>query len=394
MDTTPSFRFASRRTCLTGYGSRLTLRTPPRDGLLADASAVLGGLGPDDRLVGALPFAHDAPAALFVPERIDIDLRPVRRPRARATVEMPVTIDVCAEPQPFGYCQMVQAALDRFRAARTDDEAALRKVVLARTLLATFEDPIDPGTVFEALCDDPASTVYQTAFTRADGHAAHFIGASPELLVDRQGDVVRSMPMAGSTPRAATTAADRERAARLLASEKDRREHRLVVESVLDALAPFCHQLDAPSTPELASTATMWHLATPVIGRLRGDHSSLELALALHPTPAVCGTPCAVAREAIAALEPFDRGLFTGAVGWTDGRGDGCWMVSIRCAEICGAQARLYAGAGIVAGSDPVAEANETGAKFGALLNALGMPSSPLPAVRPGASPDRVRLHA
>ncbi len=370
MASIPSFRFASRDGRLDAYGARVTLRTPARGGLLDQAQQLLRGLGAGDRLVGALPFSPDAPAALFVPDRVEID----QAPAAGTPGPIPAPRTIEGEPDGGDYQQMVAHALEQLRATTAGDRA-LRKVVLARTLLVTFDEPVDISRLFDALGEDPAATVYQTAFTRADGEPAYFVGASPELLVDRQGDVVRSMPMAGSVPRAASPAEDRARASGLLHSGKDLREHRLVIESVLDVLAPYCRELDAPSTPELASTATMWHLATPVTGRLRGETSSLELALALHPTPAVCGTPCEAARDAICSLEPFDRGLFAGAVGWCDGRGDGRWMVAIRCADICGRQARLYAGAGIVAGSNPAAEAAETGAKFGALLRALGVPA-------------------
>ena len=116
----------------------------------------------------------------------------------------------------------------------------------------------------------------------------------------------------------------------------------------------------------------MWHLATHVEGELRDPAvCSLELARALHPTPAICGVPTETANEVIQRLEPFDRGFYSGAIGWVDGRGDGRWMVTIRCAEIVGSRALLYAGAGIVAGSDPESEAAETSAKFIALLRAL-----------------------
>ena len=119
----------------------------------------------------------------------------------------------------------------------------------------------------------------------------------------------------------------------------------------------------------------MWHLGTRIEGRLRDDSTpSVLLASALHPTPAVCGMPMARAADLIRKLEPVARDFYAGAVGWCDANGDGAWYVAIRCAEISGRQARLYAGAGIVPGSDPMAEAAETGAKFGAFLAALGLP--------------------
>jgi isochorismate synthase len=185
---------------------------------------------------------------------------------------------------------------------------------------------------------------------------------------------VHSHPLAGSARRLPDAGEDREAADRLRTSDKNRREHAMVVEAIFDVLAPYCRDLSAPPAPELVSTSTLWHLATPIRGTLRDPSvSSLELACALHPTPAVCGLPRAAAAEAIRMIEPFDRGFYSGAVGWCDGNGDGEWHVTIRCAEIAGSTARLYAGAGIVAGSDPDEEVAETATKFMALLGALGV---------------------
>ncbi|NUP81508.1 MAG: isochorismate synthase, partial [Nonomuraea sp.] len=174
--------------------------------------------------------------------------------------------------------------------------------------------------------------------------------------------------------RSADPAEDRRRAAALAASAKDLREHRLVVADVADALAPYCAGLRVPATPELTSTEAMWHLSTRITGTLRDpDVRALTLAAALHPTPAVCGTPEPGARRVIEALEPFDRGFYAGLAGWTDAAGDGEWAVAIRCAEVAEHTLRLYAGAGIVTGSDPDAELAETSAKFRTMLRALGV---------------------
>jgi len=139
-------------------------------------------------------------------------------------------------------------------------------------------------------------------------------------------------------------------------------------------LGRFCTDLHVPAGPEVIGTPTMWHLSTRVTGRLTDPAvSALELAEALHPTPAVCGVPEAAARTAIAELEPVDRGYFTGLVGWTDPAGDGEWVITIRSAEVSDRTVRLFAGAGIVEGSRPEAELAETGAKFRTLLRALGV---------------------
>ncbi|MBV8195610.1 MAG: chorismate-binding protein, partial [Candidatus Dormibacteraeota bacterium] len=145
-------------------------------------------------------------------------------------------------------------------------------------------------------------------------------------------------------------------------------------DAVADTLAPFCSELEVDRQPSLHATATLWHLRTSIRGRLRDDSpDALTLAAALHPTPAVCGMPPDAALSLIRELEPFDRRFYAGIVGWVDARGDGEWVIALRCAEIMGRTARLYAGAGIVSGSDPAAEDREADVKFGAMLRALGV---------------------
>jgi isochorismate synthase len=188
----------------------------------------------------------------------------------------------------------------------------------------------------------------------------------------REGLTVTSMPLAGSARRGADESQDRAAAEALIKSSKDLREHAVVVEWIADHLSSHCKSLRVSSKPRLVSTRSLWHLATPIQGRLRdGSASSVELAAALHPTPAVCGMPVELARATIQELEPFDRGFFAGAVGWCAANGDGVWMMAIRCAQLSDTSAQLFAGAGIVPGSTPGSEADETFAKFGALLDAL-----------------------
>ncbi|MNW45467.1 Isochorismate synthase DhbC [compost metagenome] len=165
----------------------------------------------------------------------------------------------------------------------------------------------------------------------------------------------------------------------MLASAKDLHEHAVVIDAVAAALSPYCRKLEVPSQPSLIKTNTMWHLSTEIYGELKSTStSSLELAMALHPTPAVCGTPTKLAREAIQEIEPFDRNLFTGMVGWCHENGDGEWIVTIRCAEIEDRNMVLYAGAGVVAGSTAESELAETSAKFRTMLEAMGLDSEPL----------------
>jgi menaquinone-specific isochorismate synthase len=208
---------------------------------------------------------------------------------------------------------------------------------------------------------------YPACFTFA---VEGLVGATPELLVERQGDQVTSRVLAG-------TAWDADAAARLLASEKDLEEHDYAVRSAFDAIAPYCTQLTAPA-PTVLELANVAHLATEVTGTLRTRASlngtptdALSLAGLLHPTAAVCGTPTRRASRTIAQLEGMDRGRYAGPVGWMDARGDGEWGIALRCAEVDGAQLRLFAGCGIVSGSDPESEFAEAQAKFAAVREVL-----------------------
>ena len=180
-------------------------------------------------------------------------------------------------------------------------------------------------------------------------------------------------PFAGSAPRATDPEGDAANGAALAASAKDRHEHQLVIDAMRSALEPLCDELTLDPEPQLSRTAAVWHLCTPISGRLRETSTTaIDLALALHPTPAVGGVPTQAATELIAELEG-DRGFYAGAVGWCDAGGDGRWVVSIRCAQLSADRrtAVARAGGGIVAESDPDAEVAETTTKFATMLNAL-----------------------
>ncbi len=279
--------------------------------------------------------------------------------------------DIVSQLSPCEYAQMVQKALWAI------DRARFEKVVLARSL--NFAATIDIAVLVNQLVAKQRSG-YQFAFPctpnclQAQTQISTWVGASPELLLAKKGSRVFSNPLAGSIPRVADEAEDRLRAQNLLQSAKDLHEHHLVVKEVERALQPFCRELHVPKTPELLKTPTMWHLSTPIEGVLYDAHlSSLILAQALHPTPAVCGYPTAAAQSFIRAHEGFERELFTGVVGWHDEQGDGEWAVTIRCAKVSAAQVQVYAGAGIVAGSEPDSEVRETRAKMQTILNIMGI---------------------
>ncbi|MDX6741242.1 isochorismate synthase [Actinocorallia sp. A-T 12471] len=242
-------------------------------------------------------------------------------------------------------------------------QGELGKVVLARDLWAEADEPIDPRVLLRRL-----SARFPDCYTFAvDG----LVGATPELLVRRIGGEIASLVLAGTTPRGADEAADRALGEALFASAKDRHEHAYAADMVRDALAPMCAELEVPAEPELLRLANVQHLATPVRGRLAGERSVLDVLEALHPTPAVCGTPTAAAMDLIGELEEMDRSRYAGPVGWVDSRGDGEWGIALRCAQLDGRRARLFAGCGIVADSDPAAEIAEARAKFGVMRAAL-----------------------
>jgi isochorismate synthase len=334
------------RTTVTGDLSTLPERVP---------AALAGGGG-----IAAGAVAFDGTSLLTVPVSVDWSGPPSRiRARTRAR---PANWRIRAVPEPEEYRKGVRLALDRIA------EGPLVKVVLARSVELYADGVID---VRELLAYLIGRAHHSFAVPLGD---RTLIGASPELLVSRRGRVVAANPLAGSTARSPIPHVDRERALDLLASAKDRHEHRIVVDAVAEALRPYCSHLHVPREPELVATTTMWHLSTQVSGRVMDtDTSCLTLAAALHPTPAVCGTPTATAREAIHEIEPFDRGFYTGMVGWSDASGDGEWAVAIRCAEVFPDAVRLFAGAGIVVGSDPDRELAETSAKFHTMMQALGI---------------------
>jgi menaquinone-specific isochorismate synthase len=249
------------------------------------------------------------------------------------------------------HLRAVATAVERIRAGQVS------KVVLARDLLAVADAPIDTRVLLRRLADR-----FPSCYTFA---CAGLVGATPELLVRRTGGEVESLVLAG------TIAKSDDAAARLFTSAKDREEHGYTAEMVRAALAPLCSELTMPAEPELLRLANLIHLATPVRGRLESERSVLDVVAALHPTPAVGGAPTETALDLIRELELMERGRYAGPVGWIDSRGDGEWGIALRCAQIEGNQARLYAGGGIVAGSDPAAELAETQTKLRAMRHAI-----------------------
>jgi len=367
---------------LDGAGGLVTAGVAARVST-ADAGEWLRSVEADDPLarpgtgpiaVGALPF-HGR-GELVVPRSITAvaadgtawktEIGPAETTgAANGDRSRPTRFTVEAVQSRDDWRRMVEAVLTEI------EEGRLLKAVLAREVVVEADAPFDPRAVLDRLRATQAGSV-------AYGYLARdraLIGATPELLVRRQGTLVLSRPMAGTAARRSSSAEDDRVATALAASAKDDNEHRLVVDAVLDALTPWCEDLKAEVPPDVVRLPALMHLATAVRGRLREPPpTALELAAALHPTPAVGGTPRAEALPLIARLEGFERGRYAGPVGWVDARGDGTWGVALRGAEIEGNRARLVSGAGIVAGSDPDAEWRETEVKLEPMLRVLVRP--------------------
>src|SRR4051794_30560209 len=242
----------------------------------------------------------------------------------------------------------------------------VEKVVLARDLEARSEHELDPRWLLRRLAPR-----YPGCWTfSVDG----LVGATPEMLVRREKGLVTSRVLAGTIRRTGDDARDLALAARLARSSKDLEEHEYAVRSVAQALEPHCTSTNVPEAPFVLHLANVMHLATDVTGVLADGSSSLELAAALHPSAAVCGTPTASAAALIDELEGMDRNRYAGPVGWMDAQGDGEWGIALRCARLDRAdprRGRLFAGCGIVAGSDPAAELGESDAKLVPMRDAL-----------------------
>lgn len=255
--------------------------------------------------------------------------------------------------------KIVGRAVERINAGELD------KVVLARDLVAQVEGGLDKRAILARL-----AVGYPTCWTF---EVAGLVGATPELLVRRTGDLVTSRVLAGTVRRRGDAQTDEGLAQQLLASDKDLAEHEYAVRSVARALATHCTDMDVPESPTVLELANVQHLATDVTGRLADDAPLLALAASLHPTAAVCGTPTERALGMIAELEGMSRDRYAGPVGWFDARGDGEFGIALRCALVDeeAGRVRAFAGCGIVAGSDPERELAESNAKLIPIREAL-----------------------
>nr|P23300.1 RecName: Full=Putative isochorismate synthase; AltName: Full=Amonabactin; AltName: Full=Isochorismate mutase [Aeromonas hydrophila]AAA21935.1 amonabactin [Aeromonas hydrophila] len=375
--SSPEFLFTSGQGTLsaTDWASLITTPAcewPLLEQQIASALAAARPAGQaNPLLIGCLRVRPGGSSCLYVPAAMSGD-RPVPAAQAPVTaamanqvVEANRVISVQSTPPASEFQASVSAALDAFAQGR------LAKVVLSRKLTLTLHQPADPTQVMARLM---AQNPHAFHFSLPLGQGRRLLGASPELLLRVSEGEVFTHPLARSARRASEPAQEQMVARDLLASRKDQHEHKLVIDEIRRVLTPHCRELAIPSSPSLMSTDTLWHLGTPIAGRLNGGEASvLSLACQLHPTPALCGYPTELARQFIREQEPFRRALFSGIVGWCDSQGNGEWAVVIRCGVLDGHQVELFAGAGIVAGSDPPWSGPRPGTKLGTMLKALGL---------------------
>ena len=348
-----------------------TLRTSGMRYGYDTAAAAVAALGAGDTglIVGALPFDPARPTALTAPQSWEFTDGPWRPGTVPALPSVRVVRQV---PEPAEHVARVRSLVDRLRGG------TLGKVVAARSVTLRADVPISAEALAARMIhQNPTANGFAVDLSAAgDGFRGHtVVGASPEVLLSRRGRRVTCRPLAGTAPRRTDPEADEKEGRGLLESTKNLAEHAFVTAWIRDVLSPLCTELTVPDSPVLTSTHEVWHLATPIEGVLREKSTSaLSLAVLLHPTPAVCGTPTDAALATIRDVEE-DRRFYGGAVGWCDAQGDGDWVVAIRCAEITadGLEVLATAGGGIVAGSDPRSELDETTAKLRTLLGALGV---------------------
>jgi isochorismate synthase len=343
------------------------LRSIDHDSTVADAAPLA---------LGCIPFLPESPAELIIPA-VTVGKRGDRVwVTAIDDADVEAALAPPPEPEPSAANWSIRPLVDEahYLAAVTAARDAVRsgtltKAVIARPIEVRADREIDVHAVLRRLKASFGSS-YRYSI---DG----FIGASPELLVEVDGPVVRSHPLAGTTARTGDVDNDARLAAELQASAKNQIEHRVVIDDVHDRLLPWASYLDWEPEPSIVTVANVQHLGTRMEGMLsQPGPSVVELVRALCPTPALGGHPRAEALALIARVEGFTRGRYGGAVGWVDANGDGTWAVAIRCAEFSDdrTSARLVAGGGIVAESEPLSELAETQAKFQAMLGAIVRP--------------------
>lgn len=285
----------------------------------------------------------------------------VRETGATSDATRPTITNQRDEVDRDGWCGAVRRAIDRI------EQDALEKVVIANSRRLTLDRPVEPTALLDTL-GGQYPDCYQFLIEQAEG--ATFLGVPPERLVAKRGDRVETEALAGSAPRGETPERDEQSRTALLEQEEDSHEHGIVVDSITERLEPLAASVSIGDR-SVRQLATVQHLETPITASGVADRHVLEVVAALHPTPAVGGVPPDAALATIRELESFDRGWYTGPVGWFDAAGDGEFAVGIRAGLVAGETVDLFAGNGIVAESDPAEEWTELGLKFQAVHEGL-----------------------
>lgn len=394
MRTVAGLGAAARLTLDHGLNDAASLRLVREE--LASIGRVPGSdpRGPTPMAIGAFFFDRGAPSTLVVPKHALVRTGDGRTWRVDVSSEgAPASTDLGAldatdgqswapvpppdrtrpghgavseHPPKDGYAHAVALVL------KDIDEGLVEKVVLARAVVAHLASPPVPATILHELwAMRPGCSPFSVPLAAPDT-SARIVGASPELVVGRTGATVTSHAFGGT---ASLSSGEASAAGHLISSAKERREHRLVVEAIAASLAPRCASLEVPGEPSVVRWPSDARLGTLVTGRLReggvGPDTSLQLLAALHPTPAVCGVAREAALERIRALEELPRGAWAGTTGWTDGTGDGEWVLAIRSLVLRGSSVTIHAGAGVVEGSVPAEELAETTTKLAPILDVV-----------------------
>lgn len=319
---------------------------------------------------GAFAFADEPGDSVLVIPQVVVGRRGDRAWLTTVSVEAPVLTPAPAPEPPVGLVfsdgarngeEWMSVVAEAVRRIASGD---LEKVVLARDLIATTDEPLDVRWPLHRL-----AAQYEMCWTF---HVDGLFGATPEMLVRRERGLVTSRVLAGTIRRTGDDERDLALAATLARSSKDLEEHEYAVRSVADALEPHCSSMNVPEAPFVLHLPNVMHLATDVNGVVHDDATSLQLAESLHPSAAVGGTPTVEATRLIAEIEGMPRDRYAGPVGWMDASGDGEWGIALRSAMVTESGVRLFAGCGIVASSDPEAELAESQAKFVPVRDALG----------------------
>jgi isochorismate synthase len=402
-DGSPTVLFDRPGLTLVGWGTALLVEASEAEAVLAaiPCDDAVGRTGTGVIALGALPFLDAMSGHLIVPRfTMGIEQEPDGTTHRWATAVGPDDAPLPTTDELFdsvlfqygsrpdrtddvavtgltttlsheGYRDLVARTVATMGDRNEPDtpSSGLGKVVLSRSVTAELSGPLPLSAVLRRLrAHEPTCTIFSMPVP--DGT---FLGASPELLMARHGDRLFCHPLAGTVARGQTARADADAQGKLAGSVKERSEHRFVVESIRATLGPLCDELTVPDAPSLVTFRSVAHLGTRIEGHLRTPVSVLGLVELVHPTPAVGGTPLDLALATIAAGEPDPRGFWAGPVGWVDAQGDGEWMIGIRSARLHPNETTvtLRAGAGIVADSDPEAEAVETDVKLTTVLDSL-----------------------